>query len=281
MTAAQRMGLRQRAILGDVPESPDRPQGLVEAILRALSLFDYFEPGKPELSLSEMVQRSGYTKTTTYRLLRTLEYAGWLERSPANGFKLTIKPFQVGAILVDSLDLHAEAQEFLVDLASRFNESAFLFIPRGATAVCLSRIDGGPVRVMDVDVGGSIALNLGAAARALLAFNEEKFLPRLLAQGLHARTEHSLVEVNDLLRDLAASRNRGYTMSREDVTPRVAAIGAPVFDKNEDVIAALSIGGLADGFKQPRERELAASVMEAAFSLSRRLGWEPKTTDGD
>ena len=272
--AAARPGVG--GIAGDDEASVGRPPGAVESILRALSLLECFEPGKPELSLSEMVHRGGYTKTTTYRLLKTLEYAGWLERSATNGFRLTIKPFQIGTILIDSLDLYAEAQQFLHDLAYRFNESVFLFIPREASAVCLARIDGGSVRVMDVDVGGSIPLNLGAASRAMLAFNEEELLPKLLARGLTGRTKESFVDAAKLRRDLAEARKRGYTVSHEDVTPHVAAIGAPVFGMDKQVVAALSIGGLAEGFTPPREREIATAVMEAAFLLSRRLGWGPK-----
>lgn len=60
---------------GGVPvPGSDRP--LVEAVLRALRLLDCFDRGCPEMTLAEFVRRSGYSKTTTHRLLTTLEYAG-------------------------------------------------------------------------------------------------------------------------------------------------------------------------------------------------------------
>ena len=74
-----------------------------------MRLLDLFERGRPEMPLSEFVRRSGYSKSTTYRLLLTLEEAGWLERGPGGTFRLTIRPRQVGSILVDCLELRREA----------------------------------------------------------------------------------------------------------------------------------------------------------------------------
>ena len=55
---------------------------LVGSVLRAMRLLDLFDRGRPEMSLAEFARRSGYSKSTTYRLLLTLVEAGWLERRP-------------------------------------------------------------------------------------------------------------------------------------------------------------------------------------------------------
>jgi hypothetical protein len=59
----------------------DRRSPLVESVLRAVRLLECFRPSEPELSLAEVVRRGGYSKSTTYRLLSTLQVAGWLERT--------------------------------------------------------------------------------------------------------------------------------------------------------------------------------------------------------
>ena len=113
------------------------------------------------------MQRSGYSKTTTYRLLTTLEAAGWLERDPNGAFRLTIRPFQIGSILLDSLDLRHEAPPVMRRLSLAVGQTAYLTIPAGTHAVCIERIDrGSGVRVMDLEVGGSQPLHLGGAPRA-------------------------------------------------------------------------------------------------------------------
>jgi DNA-binding IclR family transcriptional regulator len=253
-----------------VPE--DRRQPLVESVLRAARLMDCFRRGEPALSLPELVRRSGYSKTTTYRLLLTLEAAGWLERAPNGAFRLTLRPFQIGSILLDSLELRQEAPPVMRRLSLAVGQTAYLVIPAATHAVCVERIDrGSGVRVMDLQVGGSQPLHLGGAPRALLAFNEDELLPPLLQAGLEARTPRSIATEEALRRDLAETRERGYAISDSDATPGVAAIGAPVFDLSERAIAAISIGGLSEQMMPPRPRHVDA-LLRAAEELSSRLG---------
>lgn len=244
----------------------------VEAVLRALHLLDCYRRGEPSLSLAELVRRSGYSKTTTYRLLTTLEHAGWLERAGDGSFRLTIRPFQVGSILLDDLSLRHEALPVMQRLSAAVGLTAYLTIPAGPRAVCIERIDrGAGLRVMDLQVGGSQPLSLGAAPRALLAFDEAALLPAVLAAGLERRTAHSLATEAALRADLAETRRRGYSISDSDATEGVAALGAPVFDRHEQVTGAISVGGLTAQVLPPRPEHVAA-LLAAAQELSGRLG---------
>jgi DNA-binding IclR family transcriptional regulator len=244
----------------------------VESVLRALRLLDCFEIGRPEMTLPDLVRCGGYSKTTTYRLLTTLEAAGWLERTPDAAFRLTIKSFQVGSIVMESLELRREAVPVMARLAHECGDTVYLTVPSGTHAVCLERTDGGSaVRVADLHVGGAQPLHLGAGPRALLAFDEDGLLPALLAAGLSRRTENSIVDPAALSADLEQIRRRGYSISDEDVTPGVAAIGAPVFDASGSPVAALSIGGLAPRILPPREAAVDC-LRQAAETLSTRLG---------
>jgi DNA-binding IclR family transcriptional regulator len=245
----------------------------VGSVLRALRLLDLFERGRPEMSLAEFVRRSGYSKSTAYRLLLTLEEAGWLERGVGGSFRLTIKPFQVGSILVDSLELRREAGAIMARMAAELDETVYLVVAAATRAVCLERIDSGQgVRVVDLYVGGSQPLHLGAAPRALLAFDEDALLPPLLAEGLSRRTEHSIVDPLDLRADLAETRRRGYSISDEDVTPGVGAIGAPIFGANGHAVAALSFGGLKPRVLPPRSAHVVR-LLQGCQEISTRLGY--------
>jgi DNA-binding IclR family transcriptional regulator len=238
-----------------------------------MRLLDLFDRGRPEMSLAEFARRSGYSKSTTYRLLITLVEAGWLERSPANGFRLTIKAFQVGSILVDSLELRREAAPIMARIAAELDEAVYLVVAAGTRAVCLERIDSGQgVRVAELYVGGSQPLNLGAAPRALLAFDEDELLPSLLEEGLSRRTEHSLVDPADLRSDLAETRQRGYSISDEDATIGIAAIGAPILGANGVAIAALSYGGLRQNVLPPKPTQVLC-LLHACEEISTRLGY--------
>jgi DNA-binding IclR family transcriptional regulator len=244
----------------------------VQSVLRATRLLDCFGRGEPALSLAELVRRSGYSKTTAYRLLTTLEVAGWLERTTDGAFQLTVRPFQIGSILIDSLNVRHVAPPVMRRLSLALERTVYLTIPAGTHAVCIERIDRGTsFRLMDLDVGGSQSLHLGAAPRALLAFDEDALLPNLLKAGLEARTPRTITTEEALREDLAETRRRGYSISDSDVTQGVAALGAPVFDLRDRAVAAMSIGGLSAQIMPPRPTHIKA-LLEAAADVSARLG---------
>ena len=255
-------------------ENPGRAV-VVESVLRALRLLELFDRGRPEMSLAEFVRRGGHSKTTTYRLLLTLEEAGWLERGAGGTFRLTIKPFQVGSILVDSLELRQEAGPVMARLAADLNETVYLVVPAGTRAVCLERVDSEDgVRVADLYVGGSQPLHLGAAPRALLAFDEAALLPAVLSEGLSRRTPSTIVDPAALRADLAETRHRGYSISDEDVTPGVAAVGAPILARDGRALAALSFGSLKPRILPPRPDHVRC-LLQACAEISSRLGHQP------
>lgn len=243
-------------------------------MLRATRLLACFRRGEPELTLAELVRRGGYSKTTTYRLLTTLEVAGWLERGAEGGtFRLTLRPYQIGSILLDSLDFRREAPPVMRQLSEDSGQTVYLTIAAGTHAVCIERIDRGQgLRVMDLTVGGVQPLHLGGAPRALLAFNEAELLPGLLRSGLEVRTPHSIGTEDALRADLAETRRRGYSVSDSDATVGVAALGAPIFDATGRAVASVSVGGLSEQL-MPRRDEHVRLLLRATAEISTRLGW--------
>lgn len=265
-------GLRIRKTEGMAGLEDSDGRALVGSVLRAMQLFDCFEPGEPQLPLREFVKRSGYSKTTVLRLLRTLEHAGWLERTEDAEFRLTSRPFQVGSILIGDMQLRTVAQPVLRELASRHGHPTYLIAPGGARAICLERVDGGGVRLLYLDVGGSIPYYLGAGPRVLLAYREDELLPQLEAEGLTARTPATVTDLTVLKRELAEIREQGYSVSIEDVNEGVAAIGAPVRDRTGKVVGSLSVSGVAQVL-MPECESVAEDLVEQCRLLSARLGF--------
>ena len=258
-------------MVDDIDVAPG--SGRVMSVLRAFRLLGCFEQGKSELTLREAVRLTGFSKTTAYRLLTTLEQAGWLERTADAAFRLTIKPFQIGSILVDSLELRRESGALMTQLATQFRDTVYLMVANGRDAICLDRVDGGEVvRIMALEVGGAQPLHLGAGPRVLLAFNEEELLPLLLARPLESPTSASFADPGRLRDELMQVRARGYATSQGDMTVEVGAVAAPVRDSSGEVVAAISLAGLVHRFEPSLCEQKAYAVVAVANALSQRLG---------
>jgi DNA-binding IclR family transcriptional regulator len=159
----------------------------------------------------------------------------------------------------------------------QIGETTFLCVPRGDEAVCIERIDGKQVNLLALSLGGSMLLHTGSAPRALLAFQPEPTWDAYLDRvNLDAFTPKSFTSRNAVIDELRATRERGYAISDEDVTPGVASIGVPIFDHTGRVKASLSIGGLRDSILGEGSRTLELA-RDAAAEISRTLGHDQTT----
>jgi DNA-binding IclR family transcriptional regulator len=140
-------------------------------------------------------------------------------------------------------------------------------------ATCIDRLAGSHVDVLALRLGGMLPLHCGAGPRVLLAGMPDAEFERFLEGApFAALTTHTLTAAEDLRQDVAMTRTQGYTLSLEDVTLGVAAIGAPVIDARGSVVAAVSVAGLRHDYEGERRAGMAAAVVEAAAHVSRAIG---------
>jgi IclR family transcriptional regulator, KDG regulon repressor len=84
---------------------------MIRAVGRALAIFDAFDIDHTSLSLQEIGQRIKMPKTTAFRLVNTLEQAGFLIRMDNQQYCLSLKLARLGDADCQSSDLgnhHAE-----------------------------------------------------------------------------------------------------------------------------------------------------------------------------
>ena len=249
----------------------------VRAVVRAISILEQFSLERPELNLTEISAGIGLSKSTTHRLLSTLEATEMVEFDKRTArYRLGLKAFQLGSIVVKSMELVKQGDPLLAAMAEETSETAFLVVEDGSEALCLRRFDGShQIRVLYLEPGRHSAFNCGAAQRVLLAHLPEPHWNEVVEKHARRLTQYSLVSRDELERDRREIRERGYSVSWEDVTLHACALGAPVRDAAGVVVAAVSISGIVQRFSAERLPGLIRSVMKLGDELSRRLGYLP------
>jgi DNA-binding IclR family transcriptional regulator len=74
----------------------------------------------------------------------------------------------------------------------------------------------------------------------------------------------------------SAIRERGYASAVDELEQGLAAIAAPIFGPDGDVVAALSISGPTIRLTRERMLELAPHLITQAAQVSERLGHHDK-----
>ena len=246
----------------------------VRSVSRAVAILDQFSLERPELSFTEISSGIGLTKSTTHRLLGALRHEEMIEFDPTSRrYRLGLRVFRLGSVVSKTMELATRSDPLLEALAEETGETAYVVVPDGDESLCIRRFDSrSEVRILFLEVGKRLPFNCGAAPRVLLAHFATQRWDDIVAGHVKAMTEHSLVSRAALERDRHEIRERGYAVSREDVTPHACAVGAPVRDHTGHVIAAVSLSGIEQRFSAERLPQLIRAIVAAGAELSRQLG---------
>lgn len=269
----------QRIVASADPTATARtePKGAL-AVGKAFSILDAFLGASDTLTLAEVAERAYISRSTCHRLLMTLVNFKYLERAREGGFRLGIRPFQLGARVKAPNAMAALAATEMTRLAERTQISAFLSIRQGMESVCIHRVDRGQIILAPYRVGETLPLHVGAAPLILLAALGDDEVDDYLRRPLEKLTAQTAVSPTSIRGRIAKIRTDGFAIARpDDIAIGLTAVGAPIIGPNGSVLAALSLSGLTAQIA-PGQKRLAREVSGTARSIGNLLNGETPGT---
>ena len=165
----------------------------------------------------------------------------------------------------DTLRYHIGVATYSVGVAYNNRKASLQFIQQemnNITALSNETKDSPqPIRLMS-SVGKQLPLYCTGLGRALLAYKSEEEIRSLFPEVLTAYTPHTIVTINDLLKELELTRQRGYAVEREETNLMVNCIAVSL-DYNNAPIAALSISIPTFRISESKEKEAVQILWEA------------------
>ena len=246
----------------------------IQAIERAVAILGAFSAEEPELRVADLAERLNLHKSTVHRFLVNLERAGMVERSPRSSrYRLGLRLFELGSLVVRRMDLWDEALPFLEALVRETGETGHLAVLDGGEAIYIERVEARRALRVPSAVGRGYPAHATNLGKVLLAHTDPREVDALLSVGtLRPFTPHTITDPDELRDELRTIRHRGFAIDNEEYDEGLRCIGAPVRDYNGRVVAAIGIGGPVTRVTPDRIDLLAETVMAAANGLSRRLG---------
>lgn len=249
----------------------------VRAVARTLDILDALAEGP--LSIGEVANRIGLPKTTTYRLLVTLEQSEVVIRpDPTADFRLGPRLLHLGMRTGAVMDLREAAMPVMRQLRDRFGETVNLNILMDRERLCVASAEGvHDVRFVGV-VGQRSPLHSGAAARAILAFLPDDRIHAYVAEAPLTRLASSTItDPTHLWEAVRETRRLGYAVSAGERTEGAMSIGAPIWNTDDEVIGSINVTGPTSRVTTYALEALAAAAVEAGLKISRALGHVPRT----
>jgi DNA-binding IclR family transcriptional regulator len=195
------------------------------AVTRAVALVEELARQRRPLGVAELARSLDLAKSTVANLCAALEDTHMIRRVDGR-WTLGYKVVELGQAFLAGTDLVQEFRRAADELPVGARETVLLAVLDGLDVVYLARHDGTqPVRLAS-DIGRRMPAVATALGKAMLAsLPGEALEERLASVGeLPVLTPRSHRTIDDLRRDVEATRRRGYAVDDEQNTEGVVCV---------------------------------------------------------
>lgn len=249
---------------------------------KALQLLTLFSEEKPYWRLDEISKHTDMPKPTVFRLLKTFEENGFIQRVSfhqggvlieGERYELGSRLLELGQLVASKFEIRNIALPYMRDLQQMLNESVQLVIRENNEGVYIEKVESNkPVRLY-TKVGRKAPLYAGACPRVLLSFLDNESIEKILSLPLEQFGEKTILSKEEIWKVIHQTRERGFTYSNSELEDGSAAYGTPIFDRFGDIAGSLSVAGFASQLKEEDAMDYVIPMWEASAKISKQLGY--------
>jgi len=248
--------------------------GGVRALERGLRILACFSVAHPSWSIAALSKAVGLSRTTTRRLVKTLESEGFLLPEIETGqYRLGSKLFGVAYLARSYEELVRVAHPYLEQLAALTEETVGMTVWTDSGPLLLDNIPTRHFFKPSISPGSMYPEYGSTHSKIFLAFGPEERQSRLFYADRHHPI--TLAGAAQLHEKLDAVRRTGIAWDFEERIQGVCAVGVPVRDGSREVVAAIGVVVPKERFGVEQQQRVAGLAQEAASALSRELGFQP------
>jgi IclR family transcriptional regulator, KDG regulon repressor len=247
--------------------------GKSSTVLRALKVLEIVGESSEAVSAADVAQEIGADRSTTYRMLATLEHAGYVVRDESGKkFKLSYKVISLGRNLLAEDEQDELIRSVLRELAATTNETVNFSILEGTETVIIMRAKGLQLVSVDFQVGDRAAVHCTSIGKALLAYQDKAFIEEVIAQGLPLVAKKTITDPDVFRAELKRIRSQGYAIDDGEFADEMRCIAIPVFENGGRVKGGINFSGPSTRFTYEKLDELKDLALNVARQLSEKLG---------
>lgn len=251
----------------------DNSEIKVKSLQKALEILNLFAD-KPVLGVTEISEYFGIYKSTVHNILSTLKAMEYLEQDEETGkYRLGIQVFTLSKVLGDTYSITKIAGLYMQELSNITRERVYLAVPYREEVLYLDAMyPAESVELMRSILGERAQMYCTGIGKAMLANMNERAIDEYLnSHELKAFTENSITDKEVFKQELVRTRQRGYAIDDMEHEFGIKCVAMPIFDRNRNLYAAISISGLASHFTEEKMSEWAILLKKYITKIESRL----------
>jgi DNA-binding IclR family transcriptional regulator len=262
----------------DQTEKPSRYT--VPALARGLEILSFFTADRRILSGAQLAKMAGLPRASVFRMLQTLEHAGYVERVGEQGthpsYRLGVAVLRLGFEFLASMELTEQGRPVIESLSDACGYSSHVVVRDGRDVVFVAKALGRNATFHAIQVGARLPAHATVLGRVLMGGLSLQDIERLYQhhpmKSFTPATPCTPQALKILIEEATAA---GYAVSQGGFESGISTVAAPVFNGDKQLCAAISVAVLSSRIPEEKLPTLIAQVQEAAQTLTWRLQHTP------
>jgi IclR family acetate operon transcriptional repressor len=236
----------------------------VQSLTRAFGLLEHLNDAGGSAGLSELATRSGLPLGTIHRLMQALVGLGYARQGPSRRYSLGPKLIRLGESASEMIA--SWVMPYLVQLAQEIGETANAAVLSRDSVVYIAQAPSPHSMRMFTEVGRRVLPHCTGVGKALLATLPEAEAMAIVGRtGLPAETPRTIVDRDELAKELARIRELGYAVDDGEQEMGVRCVAVSVVGL--PVLAAISVSGPDSRVRQ----DLIATIAPVLIEMSHKI----------
>ncbi|MGH1357458.1 MAG: IclR family transcriptional regulator [Burkholderiaceae bacterium] len=251
--------------------SQDRSPPNGSAVMRAIEILEVVTKSSEKPQLADICRAVGLPKATVYRILGTLEHAGFVVKEPgAKRYQCGHRLHEMSLQVLRNSPANAARHAILEELVEQLGETCNLTVPDQHTVSYLDRVEAAwPLRV-SLKVGSTVPLYASASGKLFLSGMSRRSRDRFLrASPLINYTPNTFTDPDRLNTELEVIRRQGYALDNEEYLLGISCLAVPVRNMSGELIAAVAAHGSSSRLNADQATNYLGHLQDAASSISK------------
>lgn len=225
-------------------------------------------------TLDDICQKLDLPKTSAYDIVTTLGEMGMVNvtRGQKQNYTIGLMSYRIGVNYTNNLDFIGIIEPVLKAFSKEVGKTVFFGIPSDHHVVYICKFEPENPIITTATVGSKNPMYCTSLGKVILAYSDEEDADQIISRIRFTRyTERTIENREGLLAELEQVRERGYAFDAREMEEHMQCVGAPVFDRDGNVLGAISISSL---YKPSEDYEaLGTLVSKKGMEVSRLLGF--------
>jgi DNA-binding IclR family transcriptional regulator len=258
------------------PESPPdeaaEPQ-MNAALTRGLTVLKCFSTRDQELTSREIMERTGLTRQTVFRITNTLRQQGLLRYSDSRfTFMLSPRMLTIASSVLSRLTVRQIARPLMQDLADVARGQVILSMGDGLDLVVIEVAQGADSPVFRLEVGTRLSLSRTAPGVTYLLSLPKDLRDRYVADTAKADRQRGLQLEAKLAEAADALAARGFCVLHSELKREIFGVAAPLRTRADSQLFTFSCAVLPFSAEEQRMDDLGVHLLSLVRNVEASLG---------